>query len=172
MCSSDLESRPTGPLNSSILFNADGEILSRYVKQDLAPFGEYIPLRTISEAISKEAIGVRDFTAGKTWIRHQVNGTVFTSVICFEILDDDHIRNGAKGSEFLVAQTNNATFGKSWQSSQQLQITRARAAELRKSFAVVSTTGFTAQISPNGSVVKKLEPLNAGLLPKIGRAHV
>jgi len=160
-----VESRPTGPLNSSILFNADGEILSRYVKQDLAPFGEYIPLRPISEAISKEAIGVRDFTAGKTWIRHQVNGTVFTSVICFEILDDDHIRNGAKGSEFLVAQTNNATFGKSWQSSQQLQITKARAAELRKSFGVVSTTGFTAQISPNGSIVKKLEPLNAGLLP-------
>ena len=28
-----------GPVNSSLLFGADGEVQSRYVKQDLAPFG-------------------------------------------------------------------------------------------------------------------------------------
>lgn len=159
-----VESRLSGPQNSSLLYDSVGNLSSRYIKQDLAPFGEYIPLRSISEKISNEAKNVKDFQPGSSWVRHSIGKTTFASIICFEILDDDHIRDGARGTEFLVAQTNNATFGRSWQSAQQLQITQARAAELRKSFVVVSTTGFTAQISPDGAIVKKLEPFIPGSL--------
>ena len=152
-----VEQRSSGPLNSSLLFDADGELLSRYTKQDLAPFGEYIPLRSISEAISPLARQVRDFIPGDTWIKHKIDGIEFQSLICFEVLDDDHIQAGAVGAEFLVAQTNNATFGDSYQAAQQLQITRARAAELSRQFAVVSTTGYTAHIDQNGEVLEIAE---------------
>ena len=56
-----------------------------------------------------------------------------------------------------MAQTNNATFGDSYQAAQQLQITRARAAELSRQFAVVSTTGYTAHIDQNGKVLTVAE---------------
>jgi apolipoprotein N-acyltransferase len=148
-----VEQRSSGPLNSSLLFGADGELLSRYIKQDLAPFGEYIPLRSISEAITPLAKQVRDFIPGDNWVKHKVDGIEFQSFICFEVLDDDHIQAGAVGAQFLVAQTNNATFGDSYQAAQQLQITRARAAELSRQFAVVSTTGYTAHIDQNGEVL-------------------
>jgi len=148
-----VEQRDSGPLNSSLLFGADGELLSRYLKQDLAPFGEYIPLRSVSEAITPLAKQVRDFIPGEAWVKHKVNGIEFQSFICFEVLDDDHIQAGAVGAEFLVAQTNNATFGDSYQAAQQLQITRARAAELSRQFAVVSTTGYTAHIDQNGEIL-------------------
>ncbi|MFZ9724866.1 MAG: apolipoprotein N-acyltransferase [Candidatus Nanopelagicaceae bacterium] len=147
-----VEQTISGPLNSSLLYGADGNLLSRYVKQDLAPFGEYIPLRSISEMISPLARQVRDFIPGDNWVKHKVNGIEFQSFICFEVLDDDHIQSGAVNAEFLVAQTNNATFGDSYQAAQQLQITRARAAELSRQFAVVSTTGFTAHIDQNGNL--------------------
>jgi apolipoprotein N-acyltransferase len=148
-----VEQRSSGPLNSSLLFGTDGELLSRYLKQDLAPFGEYIPLRSISEAITPLAKQVRDFIPGGNWVKHKVDGIEFQSFICFEVLDDDHIQAGAVGAQFLVAQTNNATFGDSYQAAQQLQITRARAAELSRQFAVVSTTGYTAHIDQNGEVL-------------------
>ena len=148
-----VEQRSSGPLNSSLLFGADGELLSRYLKQDLAPFGEYIPLRSISEAITPLAKQVRDFIPGDDWVKHNIDGIEFQTFICFEVLDDDHIQAGAIGAEFLVAQTNNATFGDSYQAAQQLQITRARAAELSRQFAVVSTTGYTAHIDQNGEVL-------------------
>ncbi|MFZ9316139.1 MAG: apolipoprotein N-acyltransferase [Candidatus Nanopelagicaceae bacterium] len=148
-----VEQTISGPLNSSLLYGADGNLLSRYVKQDLAPFGEYIPLRSISEMISPLARQVRDFIPGDNWVKHKVNGIEFQSFICFEVLDDDHIQAGAVGAQFLVAQTNNATFGDSYQAAQQLQITRARAAELSRQFAVVSTTGYTAHIDQNGEVL-------------------
>ncbi|MEY3685424.1 MAG: hypothetical protein RJB00_374, partial [Actinomycetota bacterium] len=152
-----VEQRSSGPLNSSLLYGDDGNLLSRYVKQDLAPFGEYIPLRSISEMISPLARQVRDFIPGDNWVKHKVNGIQFQSFICFEVLDDDHIQSGAVNAEFLVAQTNNATFGDSYQAAQQLQITRARAAELSRQFAVVSTTGFTAHIDQNGNVLTVAE---------------
>jgi apolipoprotein N-acyltransferase len=152
-----VEQRSNGPLNSSLLYGADGNLLSRYVKQDLAPFGEYIPLRSISEMISPLAKQVRDFIPGGNWVKHKVNGIEFQSFICFEVLDDDHIQSGAVDAEFFVAQTNNATFGDSYQAAQQLQITRARAAELSRQFAVVSTTGLTAHIDQNGKVLAVAE---------------
>lgn len=97
-----VEQRSSGPLNSSLLFGADGELLSRYLKQDLAPFGEYIPLRSISEAITPLAKQVRDFIPGDNWVRHKVDGIEFQSFICFEVLDDDHIQAGAVGQNFLL----------------------------------------------------------------------
>lgn len=152
-----VEQRSSGPLNSSLLYGAEGELLSRYIKQDLAPFGEYIPLRSISEIISPLARQVRDFIPGDNWVKHRVNNIEFQSLICFEVLDDDHIQSGAVNAEFFVAQTNNATFGDSFQAAQQLQITRARAAELSRQFAVVSTTGFTTHIDQNGNVLTVAE---------------
>ena len=152
-----VEQRVSGPLNSSLFYGADGELLSRYVKQDLAPFGEYIPFRSISESISPLARQVRDFIPGDNWVKHRVNNIEFQSLICFEVLDDDHIQSGAVNAEFFVAQTNNATFGDSYQAAQQLQITRARAAELSRQFAVVSTTGYTAHIDQNGKVLTAAE---------------
>lgn len=153
-----------GPQNASILFSETGEIQSTYLKQDLAPFGEYIPLRNLSEFVAPEAREVRDFQPGSQWIWHEVSGAKFVSLICFEILDDDFVRSGVSRAEFAVAQTNNATFGRSSQAAQQLQITRARAAELGRDFAVVSTTGFTAQINRNGEIVSELKQFQPGTL--------
>ena len=146
---------PAGPMNSTLLYDANGALLSRYVKQDLAPFGEYMPIRSFAEVVSPFAKEVNDFQPGNRWVKHVFQGTPFQSLICFEILDDDHAKKGARGSAFMLAQTNNATFGESAEAAQQLQITRARAAESGRDFAVVSTTGFTAHINSQGSIIKK-----------------
>jgi apolipoprotein N-acyltransferase len=153
-----------GPKNVSILYNERNEIKSTYVKQDLAPFGEFIPIRQVAEFIAPEAKRVRDFQAGSEWVDHEVAGRKFRSIICFEILDDDFIREGLTNIQFVVAQTNNATFGRSPQARQQLQIIRARAAEFQRDFAVVSTTGFTAHVNSKGEIVKSLEQFKPGSL--------
>ena len=170
-----VEETPRGPSNSSLLFDKNGEVSSRYVKQELAPFGEYIPLRPVAEAISKEAKNVTNFVVGKGWTLHHIQGIPFASLICFEIVDDDLVRGAiAKGANFLVAQTNNATFGRSAEADQQLQITRARAAELGREIVVVSTTGHTAELNKSGQVVTEIPQFDSGVLlteihPESGR---
>lgn len=164
-----VEESSEGPYNSSLLFGSDAELESRYIKQDLAPYGEYMPMRKLAEAISPYARNVNDFVAGDIWKKHFVEGIPFQSLICFEVLDDDHAKNGAMGTAFLVAQTNNATFGRSSEAAQQLQITRARAAETGRNFAVVSTTGFTAHINSHGKIVQLAEQYSPqALTMKIG----
>jgi apolipoprotein N-acyltransferase len=153
-----------GPKNVSILYNESNRVESMYIKQDLAPFGEYIPIRRIAEFVSPEAQRVRDFQSGSKWISHEVSGRVFQSIICFEVLDDDFIREGLSKAEFVVAQTNNATFGRSPQARQQLQIIRARAAQFQRDFAVVSTTGFTAHVNAKGEIVNSLRQFAPGTL--------
>lgn len=153
-----------GPENVSILYNPNGKIASLYKKQDLAPFGEFMPLRALAERIAPEAKRVKDFQPGSNWVTHEIAGHRFTSFICFEVLDDDFVRSGSSRSSFLVAQTNNATFGKSPQAAQQLQIIRSRAAELHREIAVVSTTGFSAHIDATGSIKSKLIAFEPGEL--------
>ena len=159
-----VEKSPFGPRNAGVLYSPDGVIAERYVKQDLAPFGEYIPLRSLAEKISIYARNVNDFVPGDSWQPMSLKGKTFQSFICFEVLDDDHVRAGAKDMDFLIAQTNNATFGKSSQAAQQLQITRARAAELRKEFAVVSTTGFTVHLDRSGDEIASLDQFEPATL--------
>jgi apolipoprotein N-acyltransferase len=159
-----VEKSNSGPKNSSVLYTPDGNVASRYVKQDLAPFGEYIPLRSLAEKVSVYAESVNDFVPGDGWSPINLAGRTFQSFICFEVLDDDHVRAGARDMDFLIAQTNNATFGASSQAAQQLQITRARAAELRKEFAVVSTTGFTVHLDQNGNQIAALKQFEPGTL--------
>jgi len=153
-----------GPQNVALLFGADGTVASRYQKQDLAPFGEYMPLRSLAEAIVPQAKRVNDFQPGSGWVVHQVNGAKFTSPICFEVLDDDLAKSAARGVDFIATQTNNATFGTSPQASQQLQIVRARAAEVGREIAVVSTTGHTAKVEIDGTVSARLPQFAAGAL--------
>lgn len=159
-----VEKSPKGPQNSAVLYNEAGKVVSRYVKQDLAPFGEYMPLRNLAEILSPYAKQVNDFVPGKSWQSFVIDKWSFQSLICFEVLDDDHVRAGSKDVDFLIAQTNNATFGTSPQAAQQLQITRARAAELSKEFAVVSTTGFTAHLDRKGQIVNQLPQYKSGAL--------
>lgn len=154
----------SGPQNVALLFSADGSIQSRYQKQDLAPFGEYMPLRPLAEALVPQARRVNDFQPGTDWVTHEVAGARFNSPICFEVLDDDLAKSAARGVDFIVTQTNNATFGTSPQASQQLQIIRSRAAEVGREIAVVSTTGHTAKVEIDGSISSRLPQFAAGAL--------
>lgn len=152
-----------GPLNTAILYRPGGS-LTRYIKQDLAPFGEYMPLRNIAERIVPAAKRVKDFQAGSESVLFNLSKDSFSTLICFEILDDDLVRQSTLGASFLVNQTNNATFGRSNQAAQQLQIAASRAAELGRSMISVSTTGFTAHLNSSGKVEEELPQFLSGNL--------
>ena len=141
-----------GPKNAAILYKDNGNI-EQYIKRDLAPFGEYIPLRTIAERISPLAKEITDFIPGSNSAVFSTENGVFTPLICFELLDDAFATKTNLKSNFLVSITNNATFGRSSEAAQQFLIARVRAYESRKEAAIVSTTGYTGFIDSKGRVM-------------------
>ena len=139
--------------NTSILWG--GELPDTYIKQHLTPFGEYIPLRSLARIISPLVDEVEDFSPGDGGKTFSIGEIKVAPVICYELIDDDLLRQAAANSNILAVQTNSATFGMSAESAQQLSITRVRAIEHGRNIASVSTTGYSAIINSSGKVVEQ-----------------
>ena len=149
-----------GPKNQSILYNsAKGQI---YTKRYLTPFGEYLPLRSVAEKVSKYSSQITDFKAGEQNTVFDVNGNRFNTLICYELINDIFVAEAR--NNFLVIQTNNATFGDTNQLDQQLNIARVRALESAREIAYVSTTGTTSFISPQGKILSSLDKFKPATL--------
>lgn len=149
---------PDGLRNMGILWTTTGPA-DFYVKNNLVPFGEYVPFRAIlSEYIDRIALVPRDYVPGTELGLFSVNNVVFGDVICFEIAFGDYVRQVVNaGSAYLTVQTNNATYGNTKQPEQQFKISRFRAIEHQRSVIVASTSGISGAIDPNGEVLAKTE---------------
>lgn len=149
-----------GPKNQSILYNSDkGQI---YTKRYLTPFGEYLPLRSVAQKVSKYSSQITDFKAGERNTVFDVNRNKFNTLICYELINDIFVEEAT--NDFLVVQTNNATFGDTNQLDQQLNIARVRALESARQIAYVSTTGTTSFISPQGKILSSLDKFKPATL--------
>src|SRR5690625_7247123 len=84
------------------------------------------------------------------------------NVICLEVAYDGIVRESiAAGGELLIVQTNNATFGVTNESVQQLAMSRLRAIEHGRSTLPISTVGVSALIDPAGTGHQRTGPYTA-----------
>jgi apolipoprotein N-acyltransferase len=141
--------------SSKIYIPGRGEV-DQYDKKRPVPFGEYVPDRDFFYALSPDLVGMitRGYNFGTRDPIFETANTKVGILICFEEAIDELPRDAVdQGATILVAQTNNADFGKSDESVQQLAIARLRAIETGRSLVNVSTVGPSAMIDPHGNVV-------------------
>jgi apolipoprotein N-acyltransferase len=158
-------SPPEGRYNVSLVWLPTGEPAGEYRKQQPAAFAEYIPMRSVSRLFSPEVDRVtRDVLPGTAPAYIDVDIAALDrpvrvgTIICFEVAYDWIIRQSAMyQAEFLAVQTNNATFGVTAESTQQLAMTRLRAIESGKAALQISTVGVSAVVTPSGRVVDESE---------------
>jgi apolipoprotein N-acyltransferase len=137
-----------------------------YVKRHPVPFGEYIPFRSLAHAVtSKVDLVPRDFARGHRPGVLDVGPVRLGDVICFEVAYDGVVRDAVRGGgRLVVVQTNNATFGRSGETSQQLAMGRLRAVEHGRAVLVAATSGVSAVIAPDGRVVERSRVFTRDLL--------
>jgi len=140
--------------NVGILWSPTSGPGAQYVKRHPVPFGEYIPLRGLAQWVSSDAkLVTQDMVAGHG--DGVLRGGPFPigDVICFEVAYDSLVRSSvADGAQLLVVQTNNATFGYTAETYQQLAMSQLRAVETGRSVLQVATTGVSAVIGPDGGI--------------------
>ena len=149
--------------NDYILWEPSRGSTAAYTKQHPVPFGEYIPYRDFFRQLSPAVDLVStDMTAGTDPSPIEVpvprlgRSVPVTAAICFEVAYDDLIRKSVlAGGELIVIPTNNASFGMTQESTQQLAMSRLRAAEHGRAVVQISTVGVSAIIRPDGSVVDR-----------------
>ena len=137
-----------------------------YVKRHPVPFGEYIPFRSLVRRVTdKVDLVPRDFAKGHRPGVLDVGPARLADVICFEVAYDGVVRDAVRGGgRLVVVQTNNATFGRSGETSQQLAMGRLRAVETGRAVVVAATSGVSAVIAPDGRVVERSRVFTRDLL--------
>lgn len=153
--------------NTEILWTAEDGATDLYDKKHPVPFGEYIPDRPFWRPFAPDLIDLvqRDYTPGTTDPIFDIGGVLVGVNICFDVVDDRVLRASVlDGATAIFSSSNNADFGMSDQSAQQLAIARIRAMELGRSVVNVSTVGLTAVIGPEGQVLQQLPWFTAASL--------
>jgi apolipoprotein N-acyltransferase len=147
-----------GYSNSAGIVSPSGELVSRYDKIHLVPFGEYVPLRRLLFFAESLVRNVGDFRPGTDFTISVLDGHRVATTICYEDVFPGLIRQFTRrGAEVLVNITNDGWFGRSSAPYQHLRMSRVRAAENRRYLIRTANTGISAIIDPTGDVVARTD---------------
>jgi apolipoprotein N-acyltransferase len=129
-----------------------------YVKRQLVPFGEYIPFRSLLEKFtSLPKLQPYNFTPGHKAVVFRLGKIRLGDVICYEVGFNGLVRSEATaGANLLAVQSNDADFeidGQTGETEQQVAMAQIQAIANDRSVVYSSTTGETAIIRPDGSIV-------------------
>ena len=158
-------SQRSKPLNSTVLLDPSGEVVSQYDKIHLVPFGEYVPLKQLLQFADKLTAEAGDFVSGERHVVSKLNGGTMSGFICYEAIFPDLVRRFVKdGAEVLVNTSNDGWFGNSAARYQHFLIARMRAIENRRYLLRATNNGITAVIRPDGRIARELPPDEQGVL--------
>ncbi|MEU7144553.1 apolipoprotein N-acyltransferase [Nocardia sp. NPDC046473] len=139
--------------NSVIVWNGAAGPGERHDKKIIQPFGEYLPMRSFFRLFSEYADRAGYFVPGHGDGVVHADGIPIGVATCYEVAFDRAFEDAMRaGAQLLTVPTNNATFGDSEMTYQQLAMSRIRAVEHGRALVVAATSGVSAIIGADGSV--------------------
>ncbi len=149
--------------NAAVLFPSDKSKPSRYNKQQLVPYGEFIPLRGLIPSQFEEPLAIprNDVTPGSetTLLRFQdpqVGTVALGPFICYESMYPAYARAMTRqGANLLVTQSNDDWFQSEAAMEQHVAAVVLRAVETRREIVRSTTTGVTCFIDARGNVLTR-----------------
>uniref|UniRef100_UPI00286C9860 apolipoprotein N-acyltransferase n=1 Tax=Pseudolysinimonas sp. TaxID=2680009 RepID=UPI00286C9860 len=146
----------------------ESRVLDYYDKKHPVPFGEYVPDRAFWRQFAPDLIDLiqREYTPGTTDSVFDLgDGVIVGHAICFDIVDDQLLTEIVEqGGQIVFAETNNADFGRTDESVQQLAIARIRAIETARTVVNISTVGTSAIVLPDGTIEQQLPWYEPGVM--------
>lgn len=125
-------------------------------KRIVQPFGEYLPYRDFFRHFSSYADRAGNFVPGDGDGVVHASGIAVGVATCYEVAFDRAFSGSLRaGAQLLAVPTNNATFGDTEMTYQQLAMSKVRAVEHGRAVVVAATSGVSSIIAPDGSTVKE-----------------
>lgn len=153
--------------NSSLIWRPGVGVTDWYDKKRPVPFAEYVPDRNFWYSLAPDLVGLisRDYTFGTRDGIFELGNDKLGVLICFEIAIDDISRElVGSGAQLILSQTNNADFGRSDETFQQVAIAKLRAIETGRAVVNDSTVGVSAIFAPDGRVLDQLPTFEPGVM--------
>lgn len=142
--------------NSLMAIDADGRAVAIYDKIHLVPFGEYLPLQPLLEAVGLQQLtrlrgGFAAGPAPRPLLRLPGLPSI-TGLICYEAIFPAAVIQGAERPGLIVNVTNDGWFGNTTGPRQHLFQARVRAVEEGLPLIRVANNGISAIIDAHGRV--------------------
>ena len=154
-----------GDRNTAVIFDPDNGPGDYHHKKYLQPFGEWMPYRDFFRNFSEYVDMAGNFKPGDGNGTVRMGDHVVGVATCYEVAFDMAYRDAVKaGAQILTTPTNNATFGFTDMTYQQLAMSRIRAMETDRAVVVSATSGASAIVHPDGSVSQHTEIFQPGYL--------
>jgi apolipoprotein N-acyltransferase len=141
--------------NSIEALNDRGDIVARYDKAHLVPFGEYVPLRHLLP-FKKITAGTMDLSAGPGPLTIALPGLPpFAPLICYEAIFPGAIVDESDRPAWMLNVTDDAWYGRSSGPFQHFAIARTRAVEEGLPLVRVANNGISAVVDAAGRVLAR-----------------
>jgi len=148
--------------NSALFIAPDGEVLGRYYKMHLVPFGEYLLLGDIFPWLYRLTPIAQGLAPGENPTVFELAGTKMAPSICFESTVPHLIRwqvaslkRSGKSPDLLVNVTNDGWFKGASILDYHLACAVFRGVENRLPVLVAANTGFSAFVDADGKIVEQ-----------------
>lgn len=146
-------------LNASVAIGPDGRQVSRYDKVQRVPFGEYVPFRSVVDPLSGGLVSTYIPREARAGTGPAVLDTLLgrmAIVISWEVFFERRARDGLdRGGDVLLNPTNGSSYWLTIVQSQQVASSRLRAMEADRWVLQAAPTGFSAIVSPTGTVLQR-----------------
>ncbi|RRD36284.1 apolipoprotein N-acyltransferase [Leucobacter sp. OH2974_COT-288] len=153
--------------NAAVTVTAAGEVTARYDKYNPVPFGEFMPNREFFRMFAPELVDLvqLEYLPGERPSVRTLRQAAIGHAICFDITFDRQTTAMLDGgAELFVALTNNADFGRTDESLQQLALTKLQALSAGRALVNISTVGQSQILAPDGSSLASIAAFTPGVI--------
>lgn len=150
--------------NSILAISSAGQVLPRYDKHHLVPFGEYVPLKGLLP-FERLTEGLGDFSTGPGPATFHLPGAPPVGLaICYEAIFPGAIIDAQDRPAWIFNATNDAWFGTSIGPYQHLAAARMRAVEEGLPLVRAANTGISAVVDAFGTIRASLPLGETGVI--------
>jgi apolipoprotein N-acyltransferase len=153
--------RPRRIFNSIMVFGEGGSLAGLYDKTHLVPFGEYLPLQPLVEAIGLQQLtrlrGGFDVGVTPRPLLHVPRLPAAAPLICYEAIFPGAVVQSAERPGLLLNVTNDGWFGDTTGPRQHLHQARVRAVEEGLPLVRAANNGISAAVDGYGRVIARLD---------------
>lgn len=163
------EANPGKVFNSLFVFDDRAEVVARYDKVHLVPFGEYLPFADVLAPLGLEPLTrIFAFVPGARRLPITTPGAPsFSPLICYEVIFPGAVAGEGSRPGFLVNLSDDSWFGDSLGPRQHLHQARVRAAEEGLPLVRATTTGISAVVDGHGRLRASLAMGREGFLDAV-----
>ena len=159
--------------NSLIVLNNESELLYKYNKNKLVPFGEFLPFENFFKRVGLKKItqGYQSFSSDNKREIFNIDKLKFIPLICYEIIYSGKINPNKKYYDFILNISEDGWFGKSIGPAQHLSHSIFRSIEEGKNIIRSTNNGVSAFINPKGQIIKQISEKGYFDVDKIKRVN-